>query len=336
MLTQKFTPIISLIVLLIMLVATGCTSTQSAGPLQKKRKSIEHVEVVFIPGISGESSDSKKIDAVPVVVGYAVDGALKLAEYLINREAKKYEAIYSANTLVTLKGVAPRLPDRADSEWGMKEGGMIVMIRSVEVEKAIAVEERLEALLGEMKSELEFGQALSDKVIGKLKIAKEDNQRITFIGVFEVNPNSFDVKSESKCGEIASILNIQMRGYYYAALKAKSVNNGRGVWGLFKTKSIATIEIKGPAADYRYDGGQYKAAGVFPLLIKECNKWQWYNPKKNSNWISETYRIPASEEITIVASVRETTKMKKLLNDLAKKTGAIEIDVDEWFSDGEN
>jgi|GEM_PF-6636818 len=336
---------ISLLVIFSTLITTGCASTQgitrsnpsqlSSHCLSNTQNCVEQVEVVFIPG-NFEETKMEGLVALPLLAGYAVDGVLKLAKYLINLEAQKYESTFSAKTATNLPDAAPRLIEFATSEWSMKTGGMVVFVRTYKCEKAKDDDnDNVRDILSNLDESVNFTPcdpelSISSAIKGQLNKVLDDDQRVAFIGVFAIKPNA-EKKSET------DTLNIAMLGYYYAALKAKAVKGGEK--GALKTKSIATVEIKGPLADYRYGGDQYQAAGIFPLTIKKCNEWQWFNPfDANSNdakALSPLYRMPASKEISISVSVRETAKMKKLLERLADKVGALEIDVDEWFSEDE-
>lgn len=313
---------------------------------------------VFIPSDFRytEPSKDEALIATATIVGYAVEGALKLAEYLITQEAKKYEAVYSGQDTTTLLSKPIGLAEQSNSEWVMNQGGLVLLVRTVPCEKPDKASMSHKGYIDDLVTELivpqsnylkmsrlltknEQGQdewvdvaALSNHLKSEIEQQLKEagfnkDHHIAFAGAFAIMPCPTDAAQ-------TSTMRVALLGHYYAALKAKSTGRN-GVAGLLKSKSITTLELKGPAADYRYAGGQYAASAVFPLSLKHCHQWNWtgVNPKKPSKFISQIVRVPASREITIKAGVRETNQIKKLLEDFAKQVGSAEIDVEAWFSD---
>lgn len=312
----------------------------------------EEVRVFYFPKLIAWETGKPELAFTAVgVAGYAIDGLIKLVKHLIEEKAKDYEASFEGTSEITLRGVEDASPTVAVSSWSMESAGVFVMIRTVEDDDRseslpdLTKQDVRASLASEIKSLVDGvfesdaympagaagGQPAADGLQTKIEkqlaalSEEEAGERLCFAAVGAVLPNFVLDKHGGPIDN--TTFRLALLGYRYSAFKADTLRGWGG--GLDKTKSVLSVQLKGPVADVVYGGGRFEVAAVFPVSPGTRDEG-WIRlelPKDNgsSKYVTHPIRVPSAYNLVLTMSVRETNNMKRTLEWLAEFVGEIEL-----------
>ncbi len=305
--------------------AIGCAS-----PRSNTRKADETKHVVIVSDLDPKQKlDHAGLEAM--AVDLAVKAGVQLAKQLINTEAKKYEADYSAEKTKVVNGFKRPGGDGLTPDWVADKTSVLLFMRSISnppkrhqnlLTVDLSKDDHWEKVVANAVDLV--GPRLEDAdALRKALIAEQPKKAsyLTFAAVFLVEPSRDRESGEQVGGGETETIDIWMAGYYYSALKAKKIRGNIPFTKWDEVESLVTFGLQGPAGQKLYSDGRYEVAAAYPLgEVKLQDRWVALPDAKA---LRGPFAVPGSQLVTFRAKTHEASKMKEKLEELAEKVGEL-------------